>query len=308
MQENKGRQNPFLLAPALVLVIPVVFGILSFITIGGGEGYGGYIVAALSVLLVFGSGIAMALFLRGSGWLIRCFGNGKKGSLLLCLSASGMMMIQSVGIRSFLTENFYDYRLYSLYGMTFESKANSTKELLLMIVTFVLLPALMEEIFFRGFLMSEYRYGGVILSVAVSSFLYALTGMSLADFPVLFLNGILLSAVVFLTGNLFYSFTAHLLYAIFALSFEKYIFFIAEETRILIFLVLVALGLLFAIGFCGSAEKILRQRGENEERMPTRLKKGKLFIILRDIFATPMIWADVFVFVLICILHIFLDA
>ena len=149
--------------------------------------------------------------------------------------------------------------------------------------------------------------GSFLLSVAVSSLLYALTGMSLVDFPILFLNGILLSMVVFLTGNLFYSVLAHLLYAIFALSFEKYIFFIAKETRILIFLVLVALGLLFAVGFCGSAEKILRQRGEDEERMPVRLKKGKLFIILRDIFATPMIWADAFVFVLVCILHIFLD-
>lgn len=308
MQENKGRQNPFLLAPTLVLAILVIFGILSFIAIGGGEGYGGYIVAVAVILLVFGMTIAMAVFLRGTGWIARCFGSGKSGSFLLCLTASGMMMVQSVGIRSFLTENFYDYRLYSLYGMSFKSTAESNTELLLMIFAVVLLPVLVEEIFFRGFLTYEYRYGGVFLSVVFSSFLYAMTGMSLADFPILFLNGVLLSAVVFLTGNLFYSVLAHLLYAVFALSFEKYIFFIAEETRILIFLVLVALGLLFAIGFCGSAEKILRQRGENEERMPTRLKKGKLFIILRDIFATPMIWADVFVFVLICILHIFLDA
>ena len=307
MQENKGRQNPFLLAPALVLAILVIFGILSFITIGGGEGYGGYIIAVAAILLVFGMTVAMAIFLRGSGWIVRCFGSGKSGGFLICLTASGMMMIQSVGIRSFLTENFYDYRLYSLYGMSFESTAESTPELFWMIFAIVLLPVLAEEIFFRGFLMYEYRYGGVLLSVAVSSLLYALTGMSLVDFPILFLNGILLSMVVFLTGNLFYSVFAHLLYAVFALSFEKYIFFIAEETRILIFLVLVALGLLFAIGFCGSAEKILRQRGENEERMPVRLKKGKFFIILRDIFATPMIWANGFVFVLVCILHIFLD-
>lgn len=307
MQENKGRQNPFLLAPALVLVIPVVFGILSFITIGGGEGYGGYIIAALAILLVFGLILAMAFSLRGAGWLVRAFGRGKNGSLLLCLAASGMMMIQSVGIRSFLTESVYDYRLYSLYGMSFESTARSTTELILLLFVVVLLPALLEEIFFRGFLMYEYRYGGVFLSVIISSFLYAMTGMSLADFPVLFLNGVLLSAVAFLTGNLFYSVLAHLLYAVFALSFEKYIFFIAEETRILIFLVLAALGLLFAVGFCGSAEKILRERGENEERMPARLKKGKLFMILRDVFAAPMIWADTFVFALICILHIFLE-
>lgn len=307
MQENKGRQNPFLLAPSLVLAILVIFGALSFITIGGGEGYGVYIVAIAAVLLVFGLILTMAFSLRGAGWLVRGLGRGKKGSFWLCLTASGMMMIQSVGIRSFLTENAYDYRLYSLYGMSFESTARSTGELLLLLFAVVLIPVLLEEIFFRGFLMYEYRYGGVLLSVGISSFLYAMTGMSLAEFPVLFLNGVLLSAVVFLTGNLFYSVLSHLLYAIFALSFEKYIFFIAEETRILIFLVLVALGLLFAIGFCGSAEKILRERGENEERMPVRLKKGKLFVILRDVFAAPMIWADAFAFALICILHIFLD-
>ena len=308
MQENKGRQNPFLLAPSLVLAILVIFGALSFITIGGGEGYGAYIVAMAAVLLVFGLILAMAFSLRGSGWLVRGFGRGKKGSFLLCLAASGMMMIQSAGIRSYLTENAYDYRLYSLYGMSFESAARSTGEILLLLFAVVLLPVLVEEIFFRGFLMYEYRYGGVFLSVGISSVLYAMTGMSLADFPVLFLNGVLLSAIVFLTGNLFYSFLAHLLYAVFALSFEKYIFFVAAETRILIFLVLVALWLLFAIGFCGSSEKILRERGENEERMPVRLKKGKLFMIVRDIFSAPMIWADMFAFALICILHIFLDA
>ena len=141
-----------------------------------------------------------------------------------------------------------------------------------------------------------------------SSFLYAMTGMSIANFPVYFINGVLLASVVFLTGNLAYSVLAHVMYALFALSFEKYIFFIALETRILIFLVLVALGLLSAIGFCGSAERLLRQRGEEEERAPIRLKKGRFFVILKDMITAPMLWADVFCFGLVCVLHIFLDA
>ena len=37
------------------------------------------------------------------------------------------------------------------------------------------------------------------------------------------------------------------------------------------------------------------------------MKKGKLFMMLRDVFAAPLIWADTFVFALICILHIFLE-
>ena len=306
MQENKGRRNPFLLAPALVLVIQVLFGGLSFISIHNAEGKWVYAIGIASALLIFGFAIALGFSLCGSGWMTRCFGRGKKGGFLLCISAAGMMMVQSAGIRSFLVENYYDYRIYSLYGMSFESSTDSAGEFLLMFFALGVIPVLLEEIFFRGILIYEYRYGGVFLSVVISSFLYAMMGMSLADFPVFFLNGVLLSWVVFLTGNLLYSVLAHLLYALFALSFEKYLFFIALETRILIFLVLVAIGLFAAIGFLGSAEKILRQKGENEERIPVRLKKGKIFVVLKDIFSSPMIWANIGCFALICTLHIVL--
>ncbi len=295
-------------APAIVLVILAVFGILGFIPIRFGEGYGKYIFAAVSVLLVFGSAIGLSVFVRGAGWISRCLASPKQGSLLLSISAAGMMMVQSAGIRSFLTENFYDYRTYPFYGLSFESMTDSTGALICMFLVLVLLPVLLEEILFRGCLLHEYRYGGVFLSVIVSSFLYAMTGMSPADFPIHFLNGVLLSAVVFLTGNLFCSVLAHLLYALFVLSIEKYIFFMALETRILILLVLLALWLFAVIGFCGSAEKILRQKGENEERMPVRLQKGKFFIVLRDVFSAPIMWADIFCFALVCVLHIFLDA
>lgn len=308
MQENKGHRNPFLLAPALILPILVPFGAMSFIPALPGKGMVANIVALVSVLLLFGCAIAASFYLRGAGWMAVCFGNAKKGSFLLSLSAAGMMMVQSAGIRSFLTENFYDYRIYSLYGVAFESKTDSIGSFVLTFVALAVVPVLMEEVLFRGFLLHEYRYGGAFLSILVSSLLYAMVGMSLADLPVYFLNGVLLSAVVFLTGNLFFSVLSHLLYALFALSLEKYLFFIATETRLLIFLVLVALGLASAIGFCGSAEKILRARGENEERMPVRLKKGKFFVILRDILAAPMLWADAVCFAVICALHIFLDA
>ena len=306
MQENNGRRNPFLLAPAIVLGVLVLFGVMSFIPIG--KGTVSYIIAIVSVLLVFGIAIAASVYLRGAGWTARCLVRGKKGSFLLCLSASGMMMVQSVGIRSFLVEDFYDYRIFSLYGMSFESATDSFGAFLLVFLALALLPAVLEGLFFRGFLMHEYRYGGAFLSILASSFLYAMTGMSLANFPIHFINGVLLSSVVFLTGGLSYSVLTHVIYALFALSFEKYIFFIAEETRILIFLVLVAMGLLFAIGFCGSAERLLRQRGEDEERAPIRLKKGRFFVVLKDICTAPMLWADVFCFLLICILHIVFDA
>lgn len=306
MQENKGRRNPFLLAPTLALAVLALFGILSFIPIGGG--IFSYIIMLIASLLIFGTAIFLAVYLRGMGWVAQSFGKPRSGSIVVCLSATGMMVVQSVGIRSFLTESFYDYRTVTLYGVHFESAAGTTGAFILFFLVIAVIPAIAEEIFFRGFLMREYRYGGVFLSVLASAFLYAMTGLSLPDFPIHLINGVLLSAVAFLTGNLLYSMLAHMLYALFVLTAEKYIFFIALETRALILLVLVALGLLSALCFCTFAEKLLRARGEDEERAPIRLKKGSALIVLTDMLSAPMLWADTFCFALICILHIFLDA
>ena len=306
MQENKGHRNPFLLAPSPVCAILIFFGVLRFVPLG--DGVGSYIIAAASVLIAFGMAIGLAVYFGSGKWLGRCFGAHKTGSFAICLSAAVVMMVQSALFRSFVIGEQYDYRTFSLYGMSFETATDSVGAFLWVFAVLAVLPALAEGFFFRGFLMYEYRYGGVALSVIMSSFLYAMTGMSLVDFPVYFINGILLSVTVFLTGNLFYSILSHLIYGLFALSVEKYFFFTAQETPVLSFLVMAALGLLALICFFGSAEKILRQRGECEERMPVRLKKGRGLVVLIDIFSAPMIWADIICFAAICAIRIFLHA
>lgn len=306
MQENNERRNPFLLAPSFALIYLPVFGILSFIPFG--EGVIAYVFGILAVLLVLGGSVAMAFYLRGGKWLGTCMRTRARGGFLLCLFAVGIMMMQGVMIRAFLIGDLYDYRVYSLYGMSFETVTDSFGVFLLAYVALAAVPALLEGFLFRGFFMYEYRHAGVLLSALISSCLYGMTGMSFAEFPVLFLNGIVLCAVAFLTGNIFYSISAQLIYGLFALSVEKYFMFIAAETPALSFLVLAALGLFFVICFCGSADKMLRERAENEDRLPIRLKKGRTLTVLSDIFSVPMIWADVFCFALIGILHIFLDA
>ena len=305
MQENNERRNPFLLAPAVTLAVLIVFGVLSFIPFG--KGIVAYIVAVGSALIVFG-GLVFATFrLRGGKWWNACTQSRARGGWAIALSAAGVMMVQSAMIRSFLIGDAYHYRTYSFYGITLDVHTDSFGLFLLIFVMLAVLPAVWEGLLFRGFLMHEYRYGGVWVSAVLSSLLYAMTGLSFSEFPIHFLNGILLCAVVFLTGSVAFSILAHSLYGFFALSFEKYFMFIAAETPTLSFLVLAAIGLFCVICLCGSAEKILRARGEDEDRMPMRCKKGKLPIVLWDIFSAPVIWVDIVCFVLIGALHIFLD-
>lgn len=305
MQENNERRNPFLLAPAVTLAVLVVFGVLSFIPFE--KGLVAYIVGVGSALTVFGGLVFAAFRLRGRKWWDSCTQSRARGGWTICLSAAGVMMVQSAMIRSFLIGDVYNYRTYSFYGISLDVHTDSFGLFVLIFVLLAVLPAIWEGILFRGFLMHEYRYGGVLVSALISSLLYAMTGISFSEFPIYFLNGVLLCAVVFLTGNVAFSILAHFLYGLFALSFEKYFMFIAAETPSLSFLIMAAIGLFCVFCLCGSAEKILRARGESEDRMPIRCKRGKLPIVLWDIFSAPVIWADVCCFVLIGILHIFLE-
>ena len=305
MQENNERRNPFLLAPAVTLAVLVVFGVLSFIPFE--KGLVAYIVGVGSALTVFGGLVFAAFRLRGRKWWDSCTQSHARGGWTICLSAAGVMMVQSAMIRSFLIGDVYNYRTYSFYGISLDVHTDSFGLFVLIFVLLAVLPAIWEGILFRGFLMHEYRYGGVLVSALISSLLYAMTGISFSEFPIYFLNGVLLCAVVFLTGNVAFSILAHSLYGLFSLSFEKYFMFIAAETPSLSFLIMAAIGLFCVFCLCGSAEKILRARGESEDRMPIRCKKGKLPIVLWDIFSAPVIWADVCCFVLIGILHIFLE-
>ena len=85
----------------------------------------------------------------------------------------------------------------------------------------VLIPVLLEGIFFRGIMMYEYRYGGFLISALFSSLLYAMTAMDFQYILIRFLLGFFLCLVGFLTGNILYSMLSHMIYAVFSLFAEK---------------------------------------------------------------------------------------
>jgi|GEM_PF-1145375 len=308
MQENNGRRNPFLLAPLFVLPALFVFGIASFFEIGSLGRVPSLILIALFTLISFVTPIVLSFRVSGAGWIPGCLGRVRRGAFAASIWAAGLMAVQSASLRSLLLAEEYDYRTYTLYGFSIENATGTVGAFLLNFLIFAVIPVLLEAVLFRGIILHEYRYCGVLLSSLFSSLLYAALGMSYAELPVLFLNGVLLSAVVFLTGNLLCSVLTHLLYTLYAMCVEKYFLFIAAETetRILLFFILGALGCVFAICFFGSAEKLLRQRGENEDRAPLRMKKGRRSVVVRDVLSAPGLWAVCFGAVLICVLHIFL--
>ncbi|MBQ3490103.1 MAG: CPBP family intramembrane metalloprotease [Clostridia bacterium] len=307
MRENNQRRNPFLLAPALVLPAVFFFGIVSFIFSEPLGSTAAYILSALFFLFIFGLPIALFFCLRGGKWLSSCLLPVKGRSIALSLGAALLMIAQSTFLRS-LAPDFFDYRTYTLYGISFFAEADSFGAFAVLFFALVLIPALTEGILFRGILMYEYRFGGALFSVLVSSFLYAALSMNPIAFPPYFLNGILLSATAFITGNLFCSVFAHVIFLLFAMFGEKYLLFLASETetRMILFFVLAGIGIASVVFICDAAEKILRVRGEQEHQKPIVSPKRKRFIVFWDMISAPLLWADFFCFAVFSILHLFI--
>ncbi len=307
MQENK-RKNPFLFAPVLLFPALLFLGISGFVFAEPFAKNVGAIAAILIFLLVFGLPIVLFFCLRGGNWIAYRLSPVSGRSFLFSMGAAVLLVMQNIIFHSLTIGKFFDYRIYTIYGLSFEVNLHSFGTALIAFCAFALLPAVLEGILFRGILMYEYRFGGILGSVLISSFLYAMMGMAFSQFPLYFLNGIVLCVTAFVTGNFLCSVFAHLAALTFSLFEEKYFMFLAEEQETQMFMIFTLLGVLLPVAvFCfDCAERILRKRGEKEEKKPICVPKGAGASVILDIVSAPVLWADVLCFSAFSILHLFL--
>lgn len=78
------------------------------------------------------------------------------------------------------------------------------------IISFIIVPAVCEEFFFRGLVLSEYRSLGSANAVIISALCFAMLHCSLANFPIYFFTGIVLGFVTVVTRSLISSIIIHL--------------------------------------------------------------------------------------------------
>ena len=216
MLANNIRRNPFVIAPALTGCVLVLMGIVSLIPIKALGQTASQILIGIVTLLIFGVPCFFFFALRGN--VIGRFGLRPMTAdgWQIALSSATVLILQNLLFQAIFFSDTYDYRVYTLYGSSLSSETKSFGSFLLTLFVFVIIPVLAEGIFFRGILLYEYRYTGPLVSILLCSFLYGLTTMSFASFPMGLLNGLLLSSVAFLTGNLPASLLSHAVYLLFA--------------------------------------------------------------------------------------------
>ena len=155
---------------------------------------------------------------------------------------------------------------------SFEEIATSPISLLWAIPSLAILPALLEELFFRGIVVTEYERRGAIRAVLMSALLFALCHFDLRNLPVYFFSGLLFALVLLATNSLFATVILHAVYNTASLFAQRYLNALYEFTgnlELFIFL-LVVVFLVASIFFCRSAAKLYGLRAKAAIPNPRR--------------------------------------
>lgn len=161
---------------------------------------------------------------------------------------------------------------------------------LYIIMAFAILPAVTEELLFRGITASSYETMGVFTAVVISSLAFAMSHFSFVRFPVYFFSGLVLAGVMYATRSLPASMLIHTLNNAFVLFLEKFVLHVAEKRSISMILFLIIVGfftLAAAVLMCVEAGNLYA--GYAQENVPSdyvvRRKGGAMLSLAQSLFS-----------------------
>ena len=114
-------------------------------------------------------------------------------TLLLTLSSAGLIII---------TQMLYAALFPDAMQTVGVAKDNTFTENLLLFLLSALIPAIMEEILFRGIILRSMRVFRTSLAILMSAVVFALMHFSAAYFPIAFVSGLILSMAYVSTASL----------------------------------------------------------------------------------------------------------
>lgn len=156
---------------------------------------------------------------------------------------------------------------------------------------YVLIPAAVEELAFRGLMYSRLEKTGAFNAVFFTSLLFAMYHFDLRMFPVYLLSGVILGLCVYVTGSVFASVLVHFLYNLFIFFFSRqlneFLGYMSGPSLAVVTAVLSVVSLLLLALAFGECRHILRGTAESGEYVPFFPSTAESF--LRDLFSLPFL-------------------
>lgn len=171
-----------------------------------------------------------------------------------------------------------------------------------LIVSFIIVPTVCEELFFRGLVLSEYQSYGNINAVLVSAFFFAMFHFSAINFLSYFLCGLIFGFVTVVTRSVIPAMFLHMLNNLLSLyttdTFLKMM--IRESGMFFMGFILLVLFLLALVLTLSRVEHIYYTYSENPPTETVPAMSGSNFGTL---FSSPSLWLLVGVFILISFIN-----
>lgn len=156
---------------------------------------------------------------------------------------------------------------FSLYD-TFISKYNGTPiGAVWLILAYAALPAVCEELVFRGILCTEYDKYGVVCSIAMNSLWFGFLHFNFSKLLVYIFAGAVLTVLLYATRSVYSVMIAHFAYNLFGIFGQQYVteFYITAGSIGVVVVILITLLLLSSAVFCGAAYRLYSGYAKRDE-------------------------------------------
>jgi membrane protease YdiL (CAAX protease family) len=176
------------------------------------------------------------------------------------------------------------------------------------ILAYAVVPAICEELVFRGVLCREFERYSPLSAILISSIFFALLHFDVALFPVYLFAGILLSLSMYATGSVIVPMIIHFFYnaiALFGHSFISAFYEVTGGSSGLFTFIILMLTLLFAALFCRSAAKSYQKRAAFSKipNRPIIPPSNVLIGAVSNVLLTPWSIASVCFYIVVVILY-----
>ena len=254
-----------LLSRVLIYLFPDLFSGASL------EADGDYLSTILLQIVIFFVPTYVYLRYKGKGSITteifksRISPRSFRLSHLFLMLASILVLICGCTLLALLCGMMADQSSFTLYD-TFSAAYDGTlMGVLRLVLTYGILPAVCEEIIFRGIVCAEYEKYGILYSSLISALFFAFLHFDLSAFPVYLFAGLMLAFVMYVSRSVIAAVVVHLGYNLFGIFAQAGLSGYCRSTGSvgLLVILLIAFLLLGAAFFCGEVARILRGRAES---------------------------------------------
>jgi len=200
------------------------------------------------------------------------------GTYMFFVLLSGAVLINSLMLYAGAGEQVNE----NLLPFVIDAGANPLYEIGI-VISFVIVPALCEEFFFRSALAAEYEKQGAVCAAAITSAAFAMAHFSLELFPSYFFAAVVLYIAAKVTGSVFYAVIIHAGYNFFNIylwdRLSRIINF--EQNRVLFMFITAVVFVVFVIFALNSAQYIYYEKALTTPppKKNAKTKKQPLFIV-----------------------------